>query len=49
MCWKGSTFERVLTDNPADATARRYAVRAATESERGVSGEWTGVEVMAHK
>jgi predicted ATPase/class 3 adenylate cyclase len=44
-----STFEHVLSENPADATARRYALRAASESERGVSGEWTGVEVMAHK
>jgi class 3 adenylate cyclase len=42
-------FELVLAHNPADATARRYAARAAEQSERGVSGEWTGVEVMAHK
>jgi hypothetical protein len=44
-----TAFERVVAQNPHDATARRYAARAATESERGVSREWTGVEVMAHK
>jgi len=44
-----ASFESVLRRHPTDGTAQRYLARASEHVARGVSSDWTGVEVMDRK
>jgi predicted ATPase/class 3 adenylate cyclase len=44
-----AAFQRVLSVDPSDGTARRYLTRASEQLTRGASADWTGVEIMDRK